>query len=72
MPSSTPRIVHPSTLVSDVQDLCAHVSTLRALLQIQRECVTHLEDRLYPTTAAGAAARRLMAVKAAERGTPPG
>jgi hypothetical protein len=56
---------HPDPL-KDARDLQHRVSSLRALLELQRWQFEVLSDRLYSSDPGGIAARRLLALKRSE------
>ena len=57
----------PVDPLKDARALQASIDNLKALLNLQLRQVEQLNARLYEDTAGGSAARRLMAVKQAER-----
>lgn len=52
--------------LKDALDLQIRVSSLRALLELQRWQIEVLNDRLYSSEPGGVAARRLLALKKSE------
>ena len=53
----------PDDLLHESRQLAEAIRSLRALLELQREQIDSFEERLYPDTPGGAAARRLVALK---------
>jgi hypothetical protein len=51
----------------DAQVLAASIENLRALLQLERRLIENWDAKLYGNTTAGSAARRLVALKHADR-----
>ena len=57
--------LHLINPLRDAQSLCARIESLKALLELQRRQFEAWETRLYGNDPAGAAARRLVALKQA-------
>ncbi len=56
--------------LEDALDLQAQIRTLRALLELQRQQIEVLNERLYSSKPGGVAARRLLALKQGEEQAP--